>query len=114
MHRQRGESGLVNTELVEQELPPLKALLSIYVSRDIFNADETGLFYRMSPNQTISARQIEGMKKDKTNITIFFCASADGSEKFPSLFIGEPQRPRSFGKKKADEDGLEFEFNKKA
>ncbi|KAI0997990.1 hypothetical protein K3495_g10201 [Podosphaera aphanis] len=57
MHRQHGESGSVNTELVEWELPPLKALLSGYASRDIFNADETGLFHRMSPDQNISARQ---------------------------------------------------------
>ncbi|KAI0998325.1 hypothetical protein K3495_g9873 [Podosphaera aphanis] len=40
MHRQHGESGSVNTELVEPELPPLKALLSGYASRDIFNADK--------------------------------------------------------------------------
>ena len=114
VHRQHGESGSVNTELVEQELPPLKALLSGYASRDIFNADETGLFYRMSPDKSISARQIEGIKKDKTRITILFCANADGSEKFPPLFIGKSQRPRSFGKKKADEYGLEYQFNNKA
>ncbi|KAI0994891.1 hypothetical protein K3495_g13288 [Podosphaera aphanis] len=114
MHRQRGESGSVNTELVEQELPALKALLSGYASRDIFNVDETGLFYRISPDQNISARQTEGMKKDKTRITILFCANADGSEKFPPLFLGKSQGPRSFGKKKADEYGLEYQFNKKA
>ncbi|KAI1005789.1 hypothetical protein K3495_g2427 [Podosphaera aphanis] len=114
MHRQHGESGSVNTELLEQELPPLKALLSGYASRDIFNADETGLSYRMSPNQTIFARQTEGMKQDKTRMTILFCANADGSEKFPPLSIGKSQRPRSFGKKKADEYGLEYQFNKKA
>ncbi|KAI1000395.1 hypothetical protein K3495_g7800 [Podosphaera aphanis] len=114
MHRQNGENISVNTVLVEQELAPLKALLSGYASRDIFNADETRLFYRMSPDQTISARQTEGMKKDKTRITILFCANADGSKKFPPLFIGKSQRPRSFGKKKADEYGLEYQFNKKA
>ncbi|KAI0995738.1 hypothetical protein K3495_g12442 [Podosphaera aphanis] len=97
MHRQHGESGSVSTELVEQELPPLEALLSGYASRDIFNADETGLFYRMSPDQTISARQTEGMKKDKTKLKILFCANADGSEKFPPLFIGKSQLPRPFG-----------------
>ncbi|KAI1006148.1 hypothetical protein K3495_g2074 [Podosphaera aphanis] len=36
MHSQHGESGSVNTELVEQELPPLKALISGYASRDIY------------------------------------------------------------------------------
>ncbi|KAI1000937.1 hypothetical protein K3495_g7264 [Podosphaera aphanis] len=115
MHRQHGESGSVNTELVEQELPPLRALLSGYASRDIFNADETGLFYRMSPDQTISARQTEGMKKDETRITILFYANANGYERFLPLFIMKSQRPRSsFGKKKADEYGLEYQFNKKA
>ncbi|KAI0995646.1 hypothetical protein K3495_g12535 [Podosphaera aphanis] len=53
-HCQHGESGSVNAELVEQELHPLKALLSRYALRDIFNA-ETGVFYRISPDQTISA-----------------------------------------------------------
>ncbi|KAI0998928.1 hypothetical protein K3495_g9270 [Podosphaera aphanis] len=33
---------------------------------------------------------------------------------FPPLFIGKSQRSRSIGKKKANEYGLEYQFNKKA
>ncbi|KAI1006486.1 hypothetical protein K3495_g1741 [Podosphaera aphanis] len=73
MHRQHGKSGSANTELVEQELLAPKALLSGYASRGIFNADETELFYRMSPDQIISARQTEGMKRNNKNYNSFLC-----------------------------------------
>ena len=61
--------------------------------------DETGLFYRMSPDRTIAARQIGGLKKDKTRITIALCANADGSEKRELFFIAHSQKPRCFKKK---------------
>lgn len=47
-----GESGSVQQEVINQELPALRQLLQQYHPDDIFNADETGLFYNMPPNKT--------------------------------------------------------------
>lgn len=61
--RVHGESGDVNMGIVDQELPKLQQLCSTYALDDIFNADETGLFYCMPPDRTISERPMEGRKK---------------------------------------------------
>ena len=58
--------------------------------------DETGLFYNLAPDKTISRRQIEGAKKDKTRITISFTCNADGLDKVEPLFIGHANRPLCF------------------
>jgi hypothetical protein len=45
--RRFGESGSVNMARVTDELPKLIAVLNRYEWNDIYNMDETGLFYRM-------------------------------------------------------------------
>ncbi|GET62198.1 tigger transposable element-derived protein 6-like [Rhizophagus irregularis DAOM 181602=DAOM 197198] len=49
-------------------LPELRAelqeLISKYDPNDVFNFDETGLFYRMTPNQTLASGPVSGTKKD--------------------------------------------------
>uniref|UniRef100_U9UD34 HTH CENPB-type domain-containing protein n=1 Tax=Rhizophagus irregularis (strain DAOM 181602 / DAOM 197198 / MUCL 43194) TaxID=747089 RepID=U9UD34_RHIID len=46
---------------------------------------ETGLFFRMEPNQTLGTGKISGQKKDKTRVSILFCANATSSHKFRPL-----------------------------
>ncbi|CAG8759139.1 21798_t:CDS:1, partial [Gigaspora rosea] len=45
------------------ERKKLQELLSHYNPEDIYNADETGLFYRLLPNQTLSKKPMAGEKK---------------------------------------------------
>lgn len=45
--RRFGESGSADMALVEEVLPGLRAVLNKYEWKDIYNMDETGLFYRM-------------------------------------------------------------------
>lgn len=44
--RRHGESGEVDMVLVESERPNLKKILDTYELKDIYNMDETGLFYQ--------------------------------------------------------------------
>lgn len=71
-HIAHGESGSVNQQTVDQELPLLKQVLQQYKPEDIFNADETGLFFSMPPTRTISTKAVHGLKKNKTRITVLF------------------------------------------
>ncbi|KAF5195054.1 hypothetical protein FRX31_015360 [Thalictrum thalictroides] len=48
--RQFGESGSVDTELLAQSLPEIRKKLDTYELNNIYNMDETGLFYRMQVN----------------------------------------------------------------
>jgi hypothetical protein len=94
-------------ETIEQIIEKIKQ----YKLQDIYNMDETGLFYRMSPDKTISTRQIEGSKKDKTRMTVAFTCNADGLDRFTPFFIGHYQKPRCFGKKTGEEHGYWYTSN---
>ena len=52
-----------------------------YNEEDIYNADETGLFFRMEPNQTLSTGAVAGHKKVKNFLFEFH------NLKFLFLFI---------------------------
>jgi hypothetical protein len=117
--RSHGESGDAQMDGVEDQLAILQERFKVYSHRDIYNMDETGLFYNLAPDKTISRRQIEGAKKDKTRITIGFTCNADGSDKVEPFFIGHANRPLCFknaaGQRKTGEElGYFYQSNKKA
>ena len=58
-----GEANSAPLETLPEERLRLRTLLSKYNEEDIYNADETGLFFRMEPNQTLSTGKISGRKK---------------------------------------------------
>src|SRR2546423_5551309 len=113
--RLHGESGSAQMEGIEETLAVIKEKLAKYELHDIYNMDETGLFYSMAPDKTIAQRQIEDSKNDKTRITVAFTCNVDGSDQFEPLFIGHAGKPRCFLKKTALELGFKFYYhNKKA
>ncbi|GFR67839.1 tigger transposable element-derived protein [Elysia marginata] len=68
-----------------------------YNEKDIFNADETGLFfYKCLPNKTLALKgdTCTGQKIPKERISILVAANMDGSKKLPLLIIGTFERPR--------------------
>ena len=73
-------------------------ILQEYEAKDIYNCDESGLFYRILPNRTLAfkGQKCAGGKMSKERISIMFCANMDGSDKVPLLCIGKSQKPRSF------------------
>ena len=65
----------------------------------VYNCDETGLYYRMLPTKTLAAKTEKnpaGMKKQKERVTLMACSNATGSHKLPLLFIGKAANPRCF------------------
>ena len=111
---QHGESGDARMEGIEERLAAIKERIAAYNLCDIYNMDETGLFYMMAPGKTIGSRQIEGAKKDKTRITIAFTCNADGSDRFVPMFVGHAEKPRCFQKKTGEELGFFYKSNKKS
>ncbi|TYG50390.1 hypothetical protein ES288_D10G171600v1 [Gossypium darwinii] len=64
-YRRFGESSSVVMENIEDALPQIRAKLEIFYWKDIYNMDETGLFYRLQADHSLATKQIEGRKKDK-------------------------------------------------
>ena len=75
----------------------LKSICQGYALRDIFNDDETGLFYRIMPTRSLSVKgeKAKGRKKSKDRITVLFACSAIG-EKLTSSLIGYSANSRCF------------------
>lgn len=96
-----GEANSVEvTEDVLNQMEALKAKCSMYEKRDIYNMDETGLFFKLQPNKTLSDRVIAGQTKDKTRITVGLCSNADGSVKLPPMIINHFKNPRCFSSRR--------------
>ena len=92
----------------------LPAILRDYAAKDIFNADEFGLFYRCLPEKTFVFKGDachEG-KKSKERLTVLVCCNSDGTEKIPLFVIGKSLNPRCFKNDKILP--LQFTANKKA
>jgi hypothetical protein len=66
-----------------------------YSPKDIFSADEVGLFYSMLPDKTYTFKgaSCKGRKVNKERITVLICANLEGTEKLPLLVIGKSKRP---------------------
>jgi hypothetical protein len=109
-----GESGSVNNTIVEAAIPELTALLEQYNPNDIYNFDETALFYRMEPDRTLASKRISGRKEDKERLTVALCSNATGSDKLIPLVIGKYQNPRCFKNINLRNVGVKYTFNKKA
>lgn len=65
----------------------------------IYNADETGLYWKMLPNKTyVSAAEktAPGRKLAKDRITFLACTNASGTHKVTPLVIGKSKKPRCF------------------
>lgn len=94
-----GEAASVSTKVTQDWLTTVwPALRRRYEDRNIFNGDETGLFYRLTPDRTLKFKgeTCAGGKHSKERITVFICANMDGSEKRPLLVIGKSKTPRCF------------------
>jgi hypothetical protein len=93
-----GEAADVNEEDVAQfkdKLPSIPFYVALL--QDVYNANESGLFFRALPNKTLTLKseKCTGGKLSKYRLTIPFCFSMAGSKE-PLLVIGKAARPRAF------------------
>jgi hypothetical protein len=87
-----GECKSVDSSTVEEwRKEQLLKIFEGYEPKNIYNADETGLFFRLPPNKTLSLKgdPYNGGKNSKERITVLLVFNADGTDKLPPLVIGE-------------------------
>ena len=78
-----GESAAVAEETMDRWLSTnLPTLLEGYHFRDVFNADETSLFFKMLPEKTSEFKGVPCHGKDR--ITVLVGANINGTVNFPS------------------------------
>lgn len=110
-----GESGDINIQTrndwINNVLPNI---IEQYDHNDIFNADETGLFYKCLPSRTLAFKNEKcvGGKKSKDRITVMVGSNMTGTEKLKLLVIGKAKNPRCF--KGLQNLGVDYESNQKS
>ena len=71
-----------------------------YVDEQVYNADETGVYYKMLPDKTLAVKtddhRKEGFKAIKDRLTLLFTVNKTGSHKLKPLMIGKSRQPRCF------------------
>ncbi|GBN50562.1 Tigger transposable element-derived protein 6 [Araneus ventricosus] len=110
-----GEEKSVNPNEVTDWIGKLKSLLKGYDDRDIFNANETGLFYRILPDKTLcfKGEKCSSGKISKERLTILLCCNMLGDFETP-VVIGKAKKPRCFKKIDVRKLSVLWKSNKKA
>ena len=71
----------------------LRSLLQEYEPNDIYNANETSLFYKALANRmyAFSAETVRGSKylNSKDRLSLMLCTSMTGTDKLPPLINGK-------------------------
>jgi predicted DNA-binding protein YlxM (UPF0122 family) len=93
--KKQGEAASApSAESIENDRLALQQLLASYNPEDIWNGDETGLFWKMEPSRVLARASLSGHKKEKSRVTIFCATNATGSEKMAITFIHKYKTPR--------------------
>ncbi|CAA7037302.1 unnamed protein product [Microthlaspi erraticum] len=112
--RRFGESGSVDVQDMEKKLEAIREKIDKFPMKDVFNMDETGLFYRLQADHSLATKQLEGKKQDKERLTVVICCNEDGSEKIPLWIIGKYAKPRCFKNVNMSSLNCHYRANKRA
>jgi hypothetical protein len=85
-----------------------------YEPRDVYDADETGLFFNVLPERTLAYKgeTCHGGKHFKDRLTVLLCVNSDGSDKQGPIVIGKSLKPRCF--KEGKKLPIKYHANSKA
>ena len=92
----------------------LPGIIRDFEPRNVFNADEMGLYWRATPDGTLTFKKSEaaGSKIAKERVTLLLACNMDGSEKLEPLTIGKSRNPRCF--KNVKRLPVDYQANKNA
>jgi hypothetical protein len=110
-HGEAGSAPILELPAYREQI---RGITSQYQLSDIFNADETGLFWKLEPSRVLSTGPVAGRKKSKERITIMLTCNADGTEKLKPLLIHKYKNPRAIGKINKDTLKVKYYWNIKA
>ncbi|CAF3500964.1 unnamed protein product [Rotaria sp. Silwood1] len=93
-----GESASVDPATVDGWKKRLVVMIDKYNPNDIYNADETELFFKALPNRSLVTAKdsCKGGKRSKERFTVLLCTNMTGTDKLKPLMIGKSANPRCF------------------
>ena len=111
-----GESGDVSGSTVSSWKERLPEIIEGYGIDDIWNLDETGVFWQALPDKGFGqrVRQCKGGKKSKQRITVAFIVNAAGRSEGKPIVIWKSENPRCFKGVKKEDLPVEYQSQPKA
>ena len=113
VRRIQGEAKSVNPSTVDAWKTTLLAkLLEEYSADCIYNADETGLFWKKQPNTSLVYKGEDGRggKRSKERVTLLLAANMTGTDKLKPLVVNRSKNPRAFGRNRSNATNLPVEW----
>ena len=91
-----GQEAAADTSIDDWQRDVMPTLIAGVEPCNIYNADETALFYRILPHHTYTLRdeRCQGGKKKKDRVSVLLATNMDGSDKLMPLIIGHYAKPR--------------------
>ena len=86
-----GESATVDPVTVDDWKTRLPLIIDKYAPEDVYNADETGLFFKALPDRSLvmAKETCKGGKRSKERFTVLLCTNMTGTDKLQPLLIGK-------------------------
>ena len=100
-----GESGDVSGLTVDSWKERLPEMVQGYSSEDVWNLDESGVFWKALPDKGFGqkVKECKGGKKDKQRFTVAFIVNGAGKSETKPIIIWKSENPRCFkGIKKSE------------
>ncbi len=108
-----GESYNADINSADNFLKLLKPKIEEYGPKNIYNEDETGLFYKLIPSRSICKTAKNGYKILKDRVSVLFCSNMLGTDKRKPVVIGRHLKPRCF-KEFSPSNLVDYEASSKA
>lgn len=116
-----GEAASADTQAAEKYLAKFNEIIEKedFCPQQVFNADETGLFWKKMPKRTyitMEEASLPGHKPMKDRLTLLLGANASGDFKLRPMVVYHSENPRVFKKNKVEKQnlGVFWRCNKKA
>ncbi|GBO38669.1 Tigger transposable element-derived protein 6 [Araneus ventricosus] len=109
-----GESKEVDDDSENWIKQTLSKILKDYKPENIFNADETALFFQCLPQKTLTFKKEKcfGGKQSKARLTVMLSANMTEHQKLKPLVMGRTINSRCF--KGANSLEVDYDFNKQS
>ncbi len=86
-----GEGASVDQNIIDDWKQRLSLIIKDFNPCDIYNCDETGLFFKLMPDRSLVIDKDDciGKKKSKERFTVLLCGNWLGTHKLKPVVIGE-------------------------
>lgn len=116
---QSGEAASADKTAARAYVPVLKKITADggYTAQQVFNVDETGLYWKRMPKRTVISREEKkapGHKASKDRVSLLVGGNAEGDFKLKVLLIHHSRNPRSLKSHAKDCLPVIYRSNKKA